>query len=51
MLMIFMKFSFVPKTFFRFFFQDQDYDQDQNSTMKFNNKSYPLNIEGTPQIW
>ena len=51
MLMILMKFSFVPETFLRFFFQDEDHDQVQDSTIKFNNKSYALNIEGTHQIW
>ena len=35
-----MKFSFIRQTFFRIFFQDQD----QDSTMKFNNKSYALNM-------
>ena len=36
MLMILMKFSFVPQTFFRIFFQDQDF------TMKFIGESYSL---------
>ena len=31
-----MKFSFDRQTL-RFFFQDQDYDQDQESSMKFIN--------------
>ena len=40
MLMILMKFNFVPQTFFQNFFvyQDQDQDHDQDSTIKFNNK-------------
>ena len=36
MLMILMKFSFVPQTFLRIFF----YDQDQDFTMKFIEESY-----------
>ena len=51
MSMILMKFSFVPQTVFRiFFFEDQDHDHDQDSTIKFNNKSYALNIKGTHKI-
>ena len=33
-----MKFSFAPQNFFRIFFLASDYDQDQDSTMKLNNK-------------
>ena len=37
--MILTKFSFVPQTFIsNLFIQGQDYDQDQSSNMKFNNK-------------
>ena len=36
MLMILMKFSFVPQTLFRIFFQDQDF------TIKFIGESYSL---------
>ena len=46
-----MKFSFDPHTFFSIFFQDQDYDQDQDSNMKFINKSYVIYIKRTHQIW
>ena len=37
MLMVLMKFSFVPQHFFRFFFLDQgqDHDQDQDFTEEF----------------
>ena len=45
MLMMLMKFSFVPQNFFRFFFL-----QDQDSTIKINNKSYALFSEYTDQI-
>ena len=44
-----MKFSFDPQTFFNFFFQD--HDQDQDSSMKFINRKlcseylrYPPNL-------
>ena len=53
MLMILM-FSFVPQTFFRIFFfqnQDQDHDQDQDFTIKFIGKSYSLYTKDTHQIW
>ena len=41
-----MKFSFVPQTFFRFFFfQDQDF------TMKFIGKSYSSYTKDIYQIW
>ena len=48
-----MKFSFVPQTFFRVFFQDQDQDHDQNQdfTMKFIKKSYASYTKDTHQIW
>ena len=36
-----MKFSFVPQTFSSILFQDQD----QEFSMKFNNKSNALNIK------
>ena len=36
MLMILMKYSFVPQNFSAIFFSGRD--QDQDSTMKFNNK-------------
>ena len=49
MLMMPMKFSFVPQHFFRFFFLEQD--QDQESTSKINNKSYALCFKDTHQIW
>ena len=45
MLMIRMKFCFVPQTFFRFFFQDQDF------TMKFIGRSYSLYTKDSHQIW
>ena len=46
MLMILIKFSFVPQTFFRtFFFWDQD------STMKFIDESYSLYAKDIHQIW
>ena len=47
MLMILMKFSFVPQTFFKFFFSDQD----QDSTMKFIGKSYSSYTKDIYQIW
>ena len=41
-----MKFSFVPQTFFRiFFFQDQDF------TIKFIGESYSLYAKDIHQIW
>ena len=52
--MILMKFSFVPQTFFRiFFFQDQDqvHVQDQDSTMKFIGVSYFSYPKDIHQIW
>ena len=46
MIMILMKFSFLPQTFFRIFFffldQDQDHEQAQDFTMKFIRKKYSL---------
>ena len=53
MLMILMKFSFVPQTFFRIFFydQDQDHKQDQDFTMKFIGESYSLYVKHIHQIW
>ena len=53
MFMTLMKFSFVPRTFFRFFFWDQvqDPDQDQDVTMKFIGKSYSSYTKDTYQIW
>ena len=46
MLMMLMKFSFVPQTFFRiFFFQDQDF------TIKFIGESYSLYAKDIHQIW
>ena len=45
--MMVMKFSFVPQNFFRFFFQDQD----QDFTIKINNRSYGLCFKDTDQIW
>ena len=48
-LMMLMKFSFVPQNFFSFFLQDQD--QDQDSTSKINKKSYALCFKDTQQIW
>ena len=45
MLMMLMKFSFVPQNFFRFFFLDQD--QDQDFTIKINNKRYALCFKDT----
>ena len=54
MLMILMKFSFVPQTFFRIFFfydQDQDHEQDQDFTMKFIGESYSLYAKDNHQIW
>ena len=52
MLMIVMKFSFVPQTFFRIFFQyqDKDHDQDQDFTMKFIGKSYSLYTKDIHEI-
>ena len=39
MSMILIKLSFVSQTLFsKFFFEDQDHDQTQDFTMKFNNK-------------
>ena len=49
-----MKFSFVPQTFFRFFFlqdKDQDHDQVQHFTMTFINKIFALYNQDTHQIW
>ena len=43
-----MKFSFFHKTFSDFFFQYQV--QDQNFTIKINNKSYALCFKDTHQI-
>ena len=45
MLMMLLKFSFFPQHFFRFFFLDQD--QDQNFTIKINKKSYALCYKDT----
>ena len=45
-LIILMKFSFVPQTFFKiFFFKDQDF------TMKFIGESYSLYAKDIHQIW
>ena len=49
MLMMLMKFSFVPQIFFRFSFQDQD--QDQDFTIEINKQSYALYFKKTHQIW
>ena len=46
MFMILMKFSFVPQTFFRIFFSD-----DQDFTMKFIGESYSLYAKDIHQIW
>ena len=54
MLMILMKFRFVPQTFFRIFFfqgQDQDPEQDQDFTIKFIGKSYFLYTKDIHEIW
>ena len=46
-MIVLMKFSFVPQTFFRiFFFQDQD----QDSIMKFIGESYSLYAKDIHQI-
>ena len=50
MLMMLMKFRFVPQNFFRFFFF-QNQDQDQVFNIKINNKSYALCFKNTHQIW
>ena len=53
-LMILMKFSFVPQTFFSIFFfsdQDQDHEQDQDFTMKFIGESFSLYAKDIHQIW
>ena len=47
MLMMLMKYSFVPQYFFRFFFLQ---DQDQDFTIKINNRSYVLCSKDTNQI-
>ena len=51
--MILMKVSFVPQTFFRIFFQDQDQDheQDQDFTMKFIGEIYSSYAKDIHQIW
>ena len=49
LLMMLMKFSFVPQNFFIFFFQDQG--QDQDSTSKINNKIYALCSKDTHKVW
>ena len=52
--MILMKFSFVVQTFVRIFFfsnQYQDYEQDQDFTMKFIGESYSLYAKDIHQIW
>ena len=49
-----MKFSFVVQTFVRIFFfsnQYQDYEQDQDFTMKFIGESYSLYAKDIHQIW
>ena len=53
MLMVLMKFSFVPQHFYRFFFQDQDHDhdQDQDFNIEFIKKSYALNTKDSHKIW
>ena len=48
MLMMLMKFSFVPQNFFRFFFL---HDQDPDFMIKIHNKSYALCSKDTHQIW
>ena len=48
MFMMLMKFSCLPQNFFRFFFQD--HDQDQDFTIKINNKSYALCFKDTHQV-
>ena len=49
MLMMLMKFSFCSKTFFPIFFPGQD--QDQDFTIKINDKSYALCFKDTLEIW